>query len=434
MTVGTNVSQLAGHESLIIKGSADIAGDLNVRGKISSTAQRDDMHIDRLHVAREAVFTGTLAPDVFDIPAGRKYVFRVGGQTVATLGVEGLKLFNVCCECGGDMLAVLDVIVGCGYPQAKMLYEKVTELMRAMALCEPFHRVINEISTMLLDLRCHEPQLAAKLEMHISELLDTAPPVPPTMPLPLPLPPPVHATMPDEVREELNRLLKSGTAKVGAIESAFQTLMAELKQAVCDDIALLRGATDATIADCKTKSMSALNGLLLVSRTFFDIEKMSTVQRMDTLQSLLNERVDKIGSVLHSTFAELAGSVRADIEEARSRLLKRGIDSAVLSDLGMASMDNLAVSHDLISQRIRLLHDAVIVRTASAKAAAGQGIDKATDTLTKVKAGALDRKMYSFDAAASELTGSLDSIGAHVVTGAAQIIDETFCLMCNSIN
>ena len=445
LTVGTNVSQLAGQESLIVKGNADITGDLNVQGKISSTTQRDDLHIDRLHVAREAVFTGTLAPDVFDIPAGRKYVFRVGGQTVATLGVEGLKLFNVGCECGDDMLAVLDAIVRRGYPQAKMLYEKVTELMRAMEheLPTVLHRVVKEISAMLLELRCHEPQLAAKLEMHISELLDMVPALPPPMAHVQPPPPPqqqqqdvppVQASMPDEVREELNRLLKSGTARVGEIEAAFQTLMAELKQAACDDISLLRGTMDATIADCKTKSLSALNGLLLVSRTFFDTEKMSAVQHLDTLQSLLNERVDKLGTVLHATFAKLASSNRADIEEGRSRLAKRGVSSMVLCDLGMASMDNLAVSQDLIDQRIRLLHDAVIMHTAKAKAAVGQGIDGATDTLAKVKAGTLDRKMYSFDAAANELSSSLDGVGARVVTGASLIIDEAFCLMCNSIN
>ena len=51
-----------------------------------------------------------------------------------------------------------------------------------------------------------------------------------------------------------------------------------------------------------------------------------------------------------------------------------------------------------------------------------------------VKAGTLDRKMYSFDAAANELSSSLDGVGARVVTGASLIIDEAFCLMCNSIN
>ena len=440
LTVGTNVSQLAGHECLIVKGNADIAGDLNVHGKINSSTQHDDMHIDRLHVAHEAVFTGTLAPDVFDIPAGRKYVFRVGGQTVATLGVEGLKLFNVGCEgIGGGMLAVLDTIVDRGYPQAKLLYEKVTELMRAMdsgSPSEPLHRVVKEVSAILIDMRCHEPQLAAKLEMHISELLEAAQavPPPPAAQVPPQHAPPGKVAMPDEVREELNRLLKSGTAKVGAIECAFQTLTAELKQAACDDIMLLRGASDVTVADCRTKSLSALNGLLLVSRTLFDTEKMSAMQHLDTLHFMLNERVDKLGTVLHSTFADLAGSYRADIEDSRSRLAKMGINSAVLSELIMASVENMTVSQDLINQRIRTLHDAVIIHTASAKAAAGQGIDRATDMLAKVKAGALDRKVYSFDAAANELSGGMDNVGARVVTGAALIIDEAFCLMCNSIS
>eukprot|EP00798_Chlamydomonas_sp_ICE-L_P019677 gene19677-26362_t len=162
LTIGTNVSQIAEQETLIILGTAsvkcdlNVRGDLNVVGKISATSQHDKLKIDRLQVVKDAVFDGLVKSQSdfdFDIPQGQHNVFRVGGRVVATLGAEGMRLYDP--DTNMDIESVLCAIKAKEYEKFQALHDT----MRAITQClgkknlDAVRMHVIDLAVMLLDIR-----------------------------------------------------------------------------------------------------------------------------------------------------------------------------------------------------------------------------------------------------------------------------------------
>ena len=373
-----------------------VQGDLNVKGKIISIEEK--LVLDALQVSGVARFDGSLsaADDmVFSVPAGKRFVFKIAEDVVATLSEEGFKMFNnsLC-----DIPSILSAIHAKGLDDGRALKNKVDELIAALQEADKckIHPIVVALSAMLHELR-PKTRLAFDLERKISEMLDGGDKKASI----------AAAALEAALMEALHMFLASGAATSSGLQAAIAEHVAHFQRAASTDFDKANAKVDNVMQAVKAKSVMLGNSFLPTTCDVYKAEKKQLANHVDALTLLAAGRAatlsDGVTIQINSTIRtmvsnveELKAIVVSSFEEATAdaHAKRADVDAVKESVIGLLEgakheiVASLMNARTVVSNEVVTMNSKVAAKAAETKMSIENSINKLGKQITAEKATA----------------------------------------------